>query len=359
MDVYALDSKFNLMSVGIPYGNLQWNRRYYEAGDFQMEVPLTVFDPSWAYIGTDDRPELGMVQQVQTLADSPQSVLVGGFFCEKMLDDKVVYPRYKGDVSKTEQAVRTIFDRYRSDLPIRLGAANDPLLGDRTQSDFSDDQLGDKIYRMLESRELSYRIRYDYADNRLTFEVWQGVDRTQSQSANPFQTFSMEFGNLLTRTVDMDDSDYKNYAIIPVDADDSGKERTHYVIDWSNGGYKKTVVYDKRSEHPDEGEKDDNGNVTGAETEAQFKARVIEECTEQLRNRAKVEDVNITAADTGEYMRDYDLGDKCDVLLTDLGITMETRVVEVNEVFKAEDGHTVTVGLGNKRISNTWRAVHS
>ena len=52
MDVYALDSDFNLVMAGIPYDNLQWSRRYYEAGDFEMQIPLSAYDKSWAYIGS-------------------------------------------------------------------------------------------------------------------------------------------------------------------------------------------------------------------------------------------------------------------------------------------------------------------
>lgn len=345
MDVYALDKQFNVITVGIPYTNMQWNRRYYEAGDFQMEVTADVYDPSWAYIGTNDRPELGMVQQVQTIDEGDVSVLVGGFFCEKMLDDKVVYPRYIADISKTEQAVRLIFDKYKEDLPIGLGPINDPLLGDRTRSDFSDDYLGDKIYRILETRELSYRVVYDYVNNNLQFSVWKGVDRTQSQDVNPFQTFSTEFGNILSKSIDLDDSDYKNYAIVPVDADDNGKERTHYVLDYSDGGYKRKMVVDLRASKPE-----------GGQSEEDFKASCLQEARERLLTHAKVENIDIDVADMGAYMVDFDLGDRCDVLLNDVDITMESRIVEVMEVFKADTGHTVTVGLGNRRISNIRRA---
>lgn len=97
MDVYALDSDFNLVMAGIPYDNLQWSRRYYEAGDFEMQIPLSAYDKSWAYIGSPQRGELGMVQRVYSSDNDPDKVLIGGFFAEKMLDEKVCYPPvYRG-----------------------------------------------------------------------------------------------------------------------------------------------------------------------------------------------------------------------------------------------------------------------
>ena len=348
MDVYILDANFQLVSIGLPYINLQWNRRYYEAGDFQLEISAKIYDESWAYIGTADRPELGMIQKIQLFGEGDVSVLISGYFCEKMLDDKTCYPRYIGNATNTETAVRNIFTKYKDDLPIQLAAANNPPLGDRTQSDFSDDQLGEKLFKMLESRECSYRVLYDYVNNKLMFQVWQGLDRTQSQNVNSHQVFSTEFGNIIDKTIDLDDSGYKNYAIVPVNSDDDGKEQATYYVDLSKGGYKREIVFDFRASRP---EKD--------QSMADFKDGVIQEATERLLSFAKIEDIEVVTAGAVGYMVDYNLGDKCDVLLSDVGIKLETRIVEIREVFKADGGHTVGIGLGNKRISNIRRAVNS
>lgn len=342
IQLYALDDKFRMVTVNIPYTNLQWTRRYYDFGDFSAQIPLKHFDESWAYIGSPDRKELGIVQK--ELASDFDHIQVSGFFAEKMLDYKACYPRYIGDAQKTETAVRRIFERYKDGLPIKLGPENSPLLGDRTQSDFSDDQLGTKLYSILESRECSYSVRYDFMQNQLYLDVWQGLDRTSSQSKNPFQTFSYEFGNVMERTMDFDDSDYFNYVIIPANADDNGVEQQTFYLDWTNGEPRRSFVKDMRSSRPEDGQ-----------SMADFKEACIQEAIEALMSRRKVESVDLNVVDKG-YMTDYDLGDKCDVMLSDLGISMQTRIVEVSEVFKA-DGHTLTVGLGNKRISNIRRAV--
>lgn len=348
MEIYALDSDFNLLAVGIPYSNLQWTRRYYEAGEFMIELPMNVYDTSWEYIGTNDRPELGMIQKIEEYGEGDVNVLLSGFFCEKMLDEKVCYPRYKGNASYTETAVRNIFNRYKGNLPISLGDENNPPLGDRTQSDFSDDELGRKLFSILESRECSFRVEYDFIENNLKLKVWKGKDRTQSQNVNSFQTFSSAFANIVNKSIDIDNSAYKNYAIIPVDANDDGKEQATYYIDWTKGERRREIVIDMRSSKPEEDQ-----------TEADFKESVIQEASEKLQSYARIEEVNIVQAGNVGYMTDYDLGDKCDVILSDVGITMETRIVEVLEVFKPEGGHEVTVGLGNKRIDNIRRAANS
>ncbi len=341
MNIYALDADRNLVTLGVPYSRLEWHRKYYEAGMFSMQVPLSIYDKTWKYVGTPDRPELGMLQKVVT-TDNNQ-VQVSGFFCEKMLDDKTCYPRYIGDVPHTETAVRNIFTRFKDDIPIELASENSPLLGNRTQSDFSDDLLGRKLYSILESREMSYRILYDYVANKLSFQVWQGLDRTQAQNENAYQVFSSEFGNIQKRTVNLDNSNYKNYAIIPCNANDAGKEQNTYYLDWSDGDYKKTVVFDMRSKKPEENQ-----------TMEDFKASILQEASEKLVAYAKIDDVDINPVGGKGYLIDYDLGDKCDVILTDVGLKMETRIVGVEETFTSDE-HAVTVELGNKRITNIRR----
>lgn len=347
MDMYALDSDFNLVEVWIPYDNLQWSRRYYGAGQFAMQVPLWAYDSEWAYIGTSERPELGMVQRIE----SPDfgKALVSGFFCEKMLDRRAVYPRYKGEAASAEQAARSIFAAYAGGLPVELGAANAPMLGGAVSSDFCDGKLGEKLSSILEAFELSYRVRYDYEQNRLLFEVWQGLDRCQSQDANSWQVFSSDFGNVKSRSVVTDTSDWYNYAIVPVDAweDDPEKERETIYVDLSDGGERREMVIDMRSSHPSDDQ-----------TMAQWRESVRQEATERLLAYSKVEELDVEPLGDAGYMRDFDLGDRCDLILPDVGISMETRIVDVYEVFKADGGHSVTVGLGNKRISNIRRAVN-
>lgn len=346
INIYALDEDFQLVTTGIPYVNLQWNRKYYEAGDFAVQVSLDIYDESWEYIGTSERPELGMVQKIEITGEGDTYVLISGFFCEKMLDDKVCYPRYVGDYSTTEAAVRNIFNEYKEDLPITLAQANNPLLGESVQLDFTDDFLGTKIYSILEPREMTYSVIYDYVNNKLKLKVWQGLDRTQSQSVNSPSVFSTAFGNLTDKNVNIDYSAYRNYAIVPVDANEDGIESRSYSLDRSNGGYKKVIVLDRRSSRPEEGQ-----------SEADFMKQILDEAAEDMEAYDIIEDIDVQVAGNDGYMTSYDIGDKCDVLLTDINYETETRIVEVFEVFKADGGHTATIGLGNKRISNIRRAI--
>lgn len=102
LQVMPLDESFNLVSGPLDYESLQWNRRYYEAGDFSMSVLSSDYDPSWAYIYTPFRPEMGIIQKVECAdtshtPDGKDTVTVSGFFLDFILD-KLVFL-----VEETEQ----------------------------------------------------------------------------------------------------------------------------------------------------------------------------------------------------------------------------------------------------------------
>ena len=94
LQVMPLDADFNLLSGPLDYESLQWNRKYYETGDFSMSVLSSDYDPSWAYIYTPFRPEMGVIQKVEFAdtshtPDGKDTVTVSGFFMEHVLDKLV------------------------------------------------------------------------------------------------------------------------------------------------------------------------------------------------------------------------------------------------------------------------------
>ena len=91
LEVFAVDANMNRASGTIPYTSLTWSRRYHECGQFSMVVPANVYDPSWAYVYADARPETGIVQKVEYsdtshTPDGVDTVTVSGFFLECLLN---------------------------------------------------------------------------------------------------------------------------------------------------------------------------------------------------------------------------------------------------------------------------------
>lgn len=92
LEVFALDENMNRLTGSIPYISLQWNRRYYEPGQFSLVVGSDVYSPEWAFIYCDLRPETGIVNKVEfddssTTYGGIDTVTVSGFFLEQVLNN--------------------------------------------------------------------------------------------------------------------------------------------------------------------------------------------------------------------------------------------------------------------------------
>lgn len=334
MDIFALDSDFNLAAPNLPYINLQWTRRYFEPGEFEVEIRSENYDPLWSYFASTVRPELAIIQGVQKNPDR-HSVLLSGFFYEKILDDKVCFPRYKSR-GITDAVCTAIFNQFKDTLPIR--ARTPAGIGDATTCDFSDDPLGRKLYSILETRQMSFSIGYDHDANDREFYIWRGVDRTQGNTENnPFYVFSTSFGNLENIQYKYDDSGYKNYVIIPAAKDENDVETITVIVDETNGFDKKEMVLDRRTSRPDQGE-----------SLSSFEESLKQDGREALLEKSAIESLSVDNYETGGYMVKYDLGDKCDVVVPELGLAKQLRIIEVREVFKASK-HTISLEFGNNR----------
>ena len=94
LEVFAIDEKMNRATGSIPYRSLRWVRRYCEPGEFEMVVPADIYSPTWAFVYTDSRPEMGIIQKVEYQDDSQvyggiDSVTLSGYFFEVVLNNIV------------------------------------------------------------------------------------------------------------------------------------------------------------------------------------------------------------------------------------------------------------------------------
>ena len=187
MQLLALDAEFQPVAY-LAYFNLQWTREYYEIGQFSVQIAAAAYKSEMAYLYTPDRPETGIIQKVElTETIKGRFVQLSGYFLEAILNDKVVYPTYyaSGSIPAT---VVAMLRQYKEDIPLLTVADAPTVQGDGTSWQETGGQLATVAYTKLQTVQHSLRCRYDYQANTITAEVWQGLDRTQEQTVNPFVT---------------------------------------------------------------------------------------------------------------------------------------------------------------------------
>lgn len=342
MQLLALDKDFQALSY-LPYFNLQWDREYYTVGQFSVQVSVSDYSPEMAYLYTPDRPEMGIIQKVE-LSETVKGrfIQLSGYFLEALFNDKVVYPTYYA-TGTIPASVVAMLRQYKDDIPLMTVADAPSTQTEETAWQEIGTPLAKAAYTKLQTVQHSLRCRYNYEANTITAEVWQGLDRTQEQTVNPFVTFSDGFGNLSEVSASKDSSNYRNYAIV-VGQDQNEQVKVAYA-DLSEGGYKR-VLYVEASEVWD----------PEKQTEAEYMAGLRQQGLDALLDYAIVVNVDIQAAASGfVYLRDWDLGDLVDVIVTDMGLAFQARIITVREVFK-QGNHTIEIELGDKKLTQLQKA---
>lgn len=333
MELLALADDFSKIGY-TRYINLQWRRRYYSFGEYSIQIPAGEYIPGMAYFFTKDRPELAIVHNVtMQYTSTGDFIQISGYFSEYLLIDSIIYPRYRKS-GKPEVIARDVVENFKEDLPIDLGELQG--IGASTAMQSTGDEVGKRLYELLKTQEQSYRVRLNWDTQRLVFEVWQGKDRTQSQNINPWVTFSDGFRNMRDTVAVLDTSKYKNYAVIVGNGAYEDGNQIVRIIDRSGNGHKRKIYIDKTDMLYD----------STQQTLDEYNESLVQAGEEELDKRSIVNSVDFEPdVSRLKYMSDYDLGDKCDVILEKIGRSYETRITEIYEVWK-NGQHTISLTFG-------------
>ena len=330
MHLYALDKNRKLISLINPV-NIQWNRKYYECGDFSIQLPVEQHNNDMFYLYMYGRDELGIINKtVYTYERGVMYVQLSGFFCEKLLDKFVITSYTKAD--SIGNIVVDMFNTFfkpdeNENLPgVTIG---DVYLGEVIGYDVRNRKvrdLGKAIYDLLRTQNMSYKLKYDYAKDTFVFTVYKGLDRTQDQNVNPYVVFSDKFNNINNVTYTVDNSNLRNYYIVKVKKNDNTVDT--YNFDLSNGGKK----YQQYLE------------LSGDLSYSEIKQAVAENST----SYSGITNLDVTPnLDFYKYLDDFNLGDVCDIILSHINVQYTSRITSIYEVYKG-DMLEISLELGDK-----------
>lgn len=334
----ALDKNFDLIKPLNTIILAIWERKYFECGKFIITIPAGEYKTDIKYIYSQNDFETGIVQQIMFKDDIAQ---LSGFFLEKILDDKIIYPMfsYSGNI---EQCARTMITKFKDDIPL-LYLGGIAKLGTNIQMQETGEELGKRIYELYATQQISYRLNYDYVENKIFFETYQGRDLTHNQDTNPQVVFSKNRKNIANIQMMMDDSNYKNYAIVA--GGEEGVNRKYVILDKSNGAYKKKIFIDARDLQQ------------GDKTLQEYNLELRQRGEERLIDYSKIINCTFVLQETEilQYKNDFDLGDKVDVIAQDITFEFQARITEITEITK-ENSRNVAITVG-EQIPTTYKKI--
>ena len=282
-----------------------------------------------------------------------KAINISGFFLENWLNKRVVYrkgtsnivggPEWMNQEGKSEDVAYTYFNAFKDVSISQSGDTVDCILGIESGQSLSrgkisnhercGEKLGSKIYSILKPSEMSYRILYDFEENKKVFSVWSGYDRTQDQSENNPVTFSTRYGNIKNPNILIETTNYCNSCII--DNENNGAVYERALLNKSAEDDEYIFSYVKSSV-----------NKNDYDSDTDFYSALDAEGKTDLNERVKLINVEFDAMEGSyDYMEDFDLGDKCNIEIPEVDISADAVLIGCYEVIK-KGNHSLTLEFG-------------
>lgn len=343
MDLLLLDKNFQISGIIDDFSSLVWNRKYYECGSFTLQTKIDKFNDikSAKYLFCKDFIETGVIEAIK-IQESENKVEASGRFLESILSKRVIESTKYFKNQTTEDIVRSLIE----DLAINGRKIDKLKLGERKglgtsrTMQMTGDNLLTKIYELCKEDELSIKVKYNFDNDEIIAEVWQGLDRVDTQNVNTWAIFSKNFENVTDSTYNTDETKYCNFAYVEgeVEDKDGNKQRKSTTIDRIKEGEERVELYvDARDLQKEEDT-----------TDAEYMEMLRERGIEKLNENSKVEEASFSVDPYSNliYKQDFDLGDKVVYKNAELGFNIENRIVEVSEAYENGD-RTIDITFGD------------
>ena len=337
-DITVLDANYHpMLPIVDTYSSLQWIRRYYRVGEFELHAPILFCDvlKAGAYVHRADAAETGIIENFSYALSNTgeEEVIIKGRFLNTLLDDRVVEVS-KNISGNAETVLRSLVTAYAINPTDTSRKINNLILGpvNGVGSSVNTQVTGDSIMvyadKLCLEQEISHMLQYDFLQGKLVFSVWQGLNRSSGQSVNTMAIFSREFENISGESYERKDADYKNVAYVA--GADTGTNRIVETVNIMQSGERRRELYvDAR----DLQQKDDAGNPI---TDTAYRGILRQRGLEKLKERPISENVDTAINQFGNliYKQDFDLGDLCTIINPRVGYQVDQRMTEIREIYE-------------------------
>lgn len=231
MQLYILNSEYQIIALIDEAESVLWRKRYNDAGDCEIYIPCTEellqilkennyvfrYDDdmlckiSGLELETDEENGDYIISTAKDICEilagrivrwqTTYSGTVGGFV-RKLLTDNVVTPKLPdGSLHAARQIPNFTLNFNASDFPEKIEV-----------SVFADDLL-ERIKTTCKAYNLGFRVSLDIQTNKLTFKLYRGKNKASINSES-YVEFSPEFDNILSTHYKTDNANEKNVVYV-------------------------------------------------------------------------------------------------------------------------------------------------
>lgn len=333
MELFVFNEERKLAGVVDSFEYLRWTRRYTQSGSFELKAPATKNNVNLLAIGNylwkRDDDDAGIIEYISLDDSVTDTITVGGRFALSLLSRRIIWGTeiLNGGLSACVGQL----------LQNHIIAPTDPnrqipfiyyintAITDTVKTQVSYDNLMDTVVRLSEAADVGIRAVFDPDAGTIGFQLYNGIDSPT--------VFSSEYENLTSQTFTQSFLSTADTAL--VGGEGEGAERVLVTVGGtSSGALRREVFVDAR----DLQSEDFGGDYTEALIyRGQSKLAELQP--------ARSLDASINPYGGLIYKVDYDVGFKVKIVSKKWGVSMDTRIAEIEETYDT-DGLTLDVTFG-------------
>lgn len=362
MELYVFDTNINLIHIVENFTSLIWTRRYFNSGEFELHLPLTIENIEFLIKGNiiykKDDIEAGYIEtrQIEVNEEGNEVLKINGKFIINYINRRINWGQLLFN-GKSEALMRKLINdncinpsNSSRKIPLlELGELKNYTETIEYQNSYG--SLEEELESIALTNEFGYRINFNHIEKKLIFEVYKGVNRSVNQSLIAPCIFSRDFENILEQEYTDSLNNYRNTVLIAGAGE--GKDRKITFIEEGNGLDRYELYVDARDLQNTEQveKKDSEGNINTEDVlipDSKYMPMLIQRGKEKLSECCKIQTFNSKINTNGNniYKKDYDLGDIVTVIDKKWGIQLNTRITEIEEVYE-EKGLEINIVFGN------------
>ena len=340
MDIYILSRDFDKLDIIDYCDSIIWTRRYCNAGDFELYIPVSAdavkICKAGNYVMRSDMPNCLMIIEEITITTSEEEgdyITVRGRSAEILLARRIVWKQTNLNGTITEITTQLLneniinpSDTARKIEYIEMGNCFQCTTSIKKQ--ITGANLLDAVIGLLSTYKFGFK--FVFTGRKLKLCIYRGVNRSASQNDRSRVVFSSDFDNLLSSEYMEDISEYKNVALVAGEGE--GVQRKTYAVGDARGLDRIEVYVDAR----DISSEVDGGTLTTAEYNALLDAKGAASLAETVIKQSF--EGTIDPHVNYVFGVDYDLGDVVQIT-NEYGISAPARITEVIEAWNS-DGYS-------------------
>lgn len=337
MELYIFNAVRELAGIVESFEYLRWTRRYSQCGSFELKAIATPENSALLREGNiiwkSDDEEAGIIEHLELSQTDSEIITASGRFATSFLARRIVWETetLSGDLSACVGQLLNNNLINPSDPARKIDGISfsSPSLGVPISAQISYRNLLEAVTELGEASDIGIKTVFIPATGAFTVTLYAGA---VSQAV-----FSKEYENLTEQTYTESAADYANSAL--VGGEGEGAERTFVAITGGSGESRREIFVDAK----DLRSEDFGGDYTDALT---FRGQSK---LSELAIRYSF-DASVNPHSNLIYKVDFDLGQTVTVISKTWGVSMTTRIMEIEETYDA-DGQSISVVFGKSELS--------